>query len=521
MTIFDFNAALGRAPHFPGGFDSAGALAAEMQRLRIDAALVYQPLAVHSDVTLANSLLSQAVASHDHLHACWAAAPSALAAAPAEWVKEAVESGARAIRLFPIHGWPLESGTPPLFDVLEAEGIPLLLDFDSPDPAADKPIPWRIVGEIAAQHPRLQIVVLGARGPDVLDAMLALRGVQNLFLETHGLDFPDALAFFVAHGLSDRLVFGTGAPFYAGEDAVHALVQAGLKSADFHAIASSTARRLLGLTDLEAVSRQSLQPFRRASGLIVDVDAHAGAFAATPVARQVSSDVVTTMYRCGVQKLVVGSLAAVYGETRAGNQQTIDLLKQFPEHLHGYASVNPHYAGEAVAELERCFKESGNFAGVELDCRVHGLPLDAPGYEATLAFAQVRGVPVLVHESGEEDWDALAARFPEVSFIIEGMIDPFGPGDADHLRVVRQHPNLYVALTGLVRWRGALAKLVELAGAQKVLFGSGFPARDLAHAVGGIQLSELNSIERVDISGGNALRIFKTIKPLEQEIYQG
>jgi predicted TIM-barrel fold metal-dependent hydrolase len=211
--------------------------------------------------------------------------------------------------------------------------------------------------------------------------------------------------------------------------------------------------------------------------------------------------------------MVIGSLAAVHGETRAGNQQTIDLLKQFPDHLHGYASANPHYAEEAAAELDRCFRESENFAGIELDCRVHGLPLDAPGYESTLEFAQARALPVLVHETGEEDWDDLAVRFPDIAFIVEGAIDPFDPSDADHLATVRQHANLYLALTGLVRWRGALAKLLELVGAHKVLFGSGFPARDLAHALGLVQLGELNSVARVDLCGGNALRIFKTIKP--------
>jgi len=519
MTIFDFNVALGRAPHFPGGYDTADVLAHEMDRLRIDAMLVYAPLAAHADVPLANALLSKAVEGHDRLHACWAAAPSTLAASPAEWIKEAVENGARAVRLFPVHGWPLESAAQPLFEVAEAEQIPLLLDFDSPDPAADKPIPWRNLREIAGRHPELQIVVLGARGPDALDAMHALRDTKNLYLETHALDFPDMFGQFVARGLGNRLVFGTGAPFYAGEDAVHALVHAGLKSGDFHAIASATARRLLGLADLESVSRQSQQPFRRASGLVVDVNSHGGAFAATPVATQVSSDLVTTMYRCGVQKMVVGSLAALYGETRAGNREVVELLKEFPEHLRGYATVNPHYPGEAAKELEWCFKASENFAGIELDCRVCGLPLDEPGYEPALAFASERNLPVLAHETGLEDWDGLAEKYPAISFIVEGGIDPFDPHDAADLAAVRQHDNLHVATTGLERWRGALAKLLELAGAHSVLFGSGFPARDLAHAVGSFQLSELNSIERVDVSGGNALRIFKTIKPDEQEMY--
>lgn len=518
MTIFDFNVALGRVPYFPGGYDSADALAREMDRLRIDAMLVYAPLAAHADAALANALLSKALGGRERLHACWTAAPSTLAASPAEWMKEAVANGARAVRLFPNHGWPLESAARPLLEAAEGEQIPLLLDFDWPDPAERKPIPWRNLREIAGRHPALEIVVLGARGPDTLEAMHVLQETENVCLESHGLDFPEVFGQFVERGLGNRLVFGTGAPFYAGEDAVHALVHAGLKSADFHAIASANARRVLGFGDLESLSRQSQQPFRRASGLVVDVDSHAGAFAGTPVATQASSDLVKTMYRCGVQKMVVGSLAALYGETRAGNREVVELLKQFPGHLRGYATANPHYAGEAVKELEWCFKASESFAGVELDCRVSGLPLDEPGYEPALGFAQERKLPVLAHETGLEDWDDLAERYRDIPFIIEGAIDPFDPGDAVDLATVRRHENLHVATTGLVRWRGALAKLLDVAGAHSVLFGSGFPARDLAHAVGSFQLSELNSVERVDVSGGNAIRIFKTIKP-EQEMY--
>lgn len=512
MNLFDFNVALGRVPNSRNGFSGAEELIAGLCRLGIGEALVYHRLAADADILLGNRLLLDALRGYPMLHSCWVMAPSAVddLPDPGSWVAEAVRSGVCAVRLFPRHSlytladWCVG----PLLAALELARVPLLLDCN-PHHSSERVIPWDRVGTLCERHPKLPVVVIGTTVGETRDVLALLRRASNLYLEYHAFSLPDILGSMVREGLSDRLIFGTGLPLRAGECVVEQTVRSGLNNGDLSAVAAGNARRLLGLPESTAAP---MNPYPRPSE-VIDMHAHVGAWERTCTPVRTPDDVVVSMRRCGVEKMVVSSFAAIHGEMHGGNAQTAAIVREFPKRLYGYAVINPHYPEETESELKRCFSEDGGFVGLKLHCSLHGVQLQHAGYERAFSFAHERELPVLVHGGGEDRWTEVAERYPQAQFIMAHACawDGVEPEGRELYSQVRGVENLYVDVAGSAAHRGALVKLVELVGVDKVLFGSDFPMFDLAFELGRVTGSGLDPAQQAAICAGNALRVFKNL----------
>jgi len=514
MSLLDCNVGLGRLRDGHRGFETADQLLAEMARLGIDEALAYHVHAAEADVRYGNRLLSDAVRDHPKLHACWVMAPPALGdlPTPSEWAAEAVAARVRAVRLVPRHSlYTIASWcVGPLFDALEKAKLPVFLDFGAHH-WSEQTIPWAAVKEVCERHPQLGVVIVGATVGETRDVVSLLRLFPNLHLECHAFNLPDGLGLLAEERLSSKLLFGTGMPWRAGECVVEQTLRSGLRPADIEGVSGENARRLLGLDALAAASTP--KPAVRTAGLVLDAHAHVGAWERTCTVVRTPEQVVRSMHRCGVHKMVVSSFSALHGETRAGNQETFDAVRRFPDHLYGYVVVNPHFTKDTGAELEQCFAQTANFVGIKLHCGLHQAQLQDAGYEAALAFADEHELPVLVHGGGKDDWAGAAQRYPGARFIMAHACawDGADPAGRELYRQARDIENLYVDVAGSAAHRGALAALADLVGVKKVLFGSDFPMFDLAFELGRITRSGLSPAEKVMICGGNALGIFKRI----------
>lgn len=513
MQFLDFNVGLGRPAGFRGGFESSQQLLDEMRRLGIAEALVYHLLAAEGDVQFGNRLLVDELRGHANLHPCWVMAPPALGdlPEPAAWVREASAAGVRAVRLFPRHSlytlsdWCLA----PLLSEIENAKLPLLLDFGEHH-WSERVVPWDHVRELCFGHQRLSVVVIGCTVGGTRDAVALLRSLPNLYLECHAFNLPDGLGLLAREGLVSKLIFGAGMPARAGECVVWQTRKSGLKPDDADAVSGGNARRLLNATSQEPRSGAEVLPMPRFHELVVDAHAHVGAWERTITSVRKPEDIVRSMDRCGIDKMIVSSFASIQGEMRPGNRQTEKILGQFPERLYGYAGVNPHYPEETAEELTYCFDNAENFVGLKFHCGLHGVPLHGSGYEPALCFANERELPVLVHGSGDDQWEEVAQRYPKASFILAHACawDGRDPAGRETYLPFRDIENLYVDVAGSAAHRGALRALVDLVGVDKVLFGSDFPMFDLAFELGRVLLSELEPEEKKAICGGNATLLF-------------
>jgi predicted TIM-barrel fold metal-dependent hydrolase len=164
-------------------------------------------------------------------------------------------------------------------------------------------------------------------------------------------------------------------------------------------------------------------------------------------------------------------------DVTTGNNALLDLIRQHPGRIAGYACVNPNYTEHALAEIARC-----------LDLGMIGIKLAAsrrandPLLDPIGELARVRKVPVLHHIwqhrrkewPGQEASDAtelaeLARRHPTVPFILAHI---GGGGDWRHsLGVLRTVPNIYVDLSGSGVDRTMLESCVSFVGIDRLLWG--------------------------------------------------
>jgi predicted TIM-barrel fold metal-dependent hydrolase len=511
MSMLDINVAIGRfAIPIGASFDSASDLLREMDRLGIGDALVYHAVAAEADIRLGNQMLLDAIKGHDRLHPCWVMAPQYLQDLPNphDWVSEAKRAGVKAVRVFPkYHLYTLEA-LGPLLAALANAITPILFDFGARH-WSERAIPWDDIVQLANKTRRISFVVIGATVGDVRDVHTALAYTENVFIECSTLIHPDLYEEFGAIGKLDRLLFGTGLPKRAAECSVG---QAKLSSPDALAkdgIFGANAAAIFGIrikpdpeADPDRYEVDSLCP-------VIDMHCHCGSWERTTTPIKGPYAFVKSMNRCGIDKIVFSSFTAIHGETKTGNREAAEWVRKFPDRLFGYCVINPNYPDEVAGELAHCFEHAENFVGLKFHCQLHGAQLHDPGYERALAFASERKLPVLVHGGGQDRWDEMGQKFPGANFIMAHACawdgrDPVGR--QLYLRA-KDNPNIYVDLSGSPAHHHSVAALVDLIGAEKIIYGSDFPMFDFGFEVCRISLSELSDADKRKILSENALRI--------------
>jgi hypothetical protein len=517
MAFLDFNVALGRFARPVGGsFDDADALQAELTRLGIGEALVYHALADEGDIMMGNELLLDALAGHDRLYPCWVMAPTYLGDLPdAEaWIATAVERGVHAARMLPRHSlYPLEDWcVGELFAEFEGAGMPVLLDYGIRH-WSENVIPWGNIKALADRYPQLNIVVLGVTVGDARAVDSLLYSAPNVHFETSSFIAPDMLEHVAQFGFAERFLFGSALPRRAAECVVAQTLAADIDAADAELMTSGNACKLLRIEPAETAAAPLPPDAFRSSVPVIDMHGHCGSWERTTTPLKSPDAFVRSMDRCGIDAFVFSSFAAVHGETRAGNQEAADWVTEYPDRLYAYVVVNPNDPEGSLADVTRYLRGGTNFVGLKLHCHLHGAQLHDHGYVKCLAFANENDLPVLVHGGGQDDWDGTCLQYPNANFIMAHAclwdgVDRDGIALYERVRTI---PNLYVDVCGSAAYRGSLRKLIDLVGADKILYGSDFPMFDFAWELGRVTLAEVSEDEKRSICGENARRIFGRI----------
>jgi hypothetical protein len=244
MHFFDCECAIGKLkiPQ-PGSFSTAQELTAEMQYCGIQEALVYHILAKEFAPAFGNPLLSEAIAGHPQLHACWVLMPhfTGEVPPPRPLVKEMAARGVKAARLCPGaggHQFSLSAWScGELFEVLAEHRIPVFVDKDS--------IEWDQIAGLCKTYPQLPLVVSEIWYKDN-------RTLYPLFEKFP--NFRITLSRFIGHqGLEDvcrrfgpgHLLFGTKLPVFTPGPVMTMIRYAEISEKDKSDIAADNLRRLL------------------------------------------------------------------------------------------------------------------------------------------------------------------------------------------------------------------------------------------------------------------------------------
>ncbi|MGH3731811.1 MAG: amidohydrolase family protein [Acidimicrobiales bacterium] len=175
------------------------------------------------------------------------------------------------------------------------------------------------------------------------------------------------------------------------------------------------------------------------------------------------------------------------------NDYIADIVRQSPDRMVGFASVNPFYHGveRAVEELERSVVELG-LAGLKLyPMYQHWSPSDPDVAFPIFAKAQDLGIPVMVHQAGSTRIDArmelgrpsllddVGREFRNLTVILAHCGIPWLD---EAMFLLTKHPNFYadlsyhiatVSRSNLFLWLSSLEDyFVPL---EKIFFGSDYP----------------------------------------------
>jgi hypothetical protein len=246
---------------------------------------------------------------------------------------------------------------------------------------------------------------------------------------------------------------------------------------------------------------------------IIDCHGHLGYWSAFSMPWRTAQDMVDVMDVTGVRCIVASAHAGISSDYRLGNDQMIEAMREHPGRLLGYCSVNPNYpARETAAELARCLK--AGMVGIKLHPGTHRQRVDSEAYRPAWEFAHKHGLCVLVH-SGATDafcgialFEGPARDYPRAKVLLGHA--GFGYDGAQRsCDLAAKYPNVFLDITISTACRGLIERMVEGAGADRVLYGTDLPFMDSRPMIGRLAFSDLDDKQLELVLGGNARRLFR------------
>lgn len=226
------------------------------------------------------------------------------------------------------------------------------------------------------------------------------------------------------------------------------------------------------------------------------------------------SALVSTLDRFNVSAACVFTIMGFYEACPPHNDALLRRADEFPDRLIPFVTVDPKLGREAVDELERCLANP-RFRGVKFHPWLQAFASSMLRDTVTdiLHVAARHQVPVLLHD-GTPPYSttyqvADLARWSPETIVVLGHA-----GSADYVnpaaQLIRDIPNLYGCFCG--PRPGDLEHLVELGGADKIIFGSDFGAagwRLLPERIDNVLEAGLSAADLDLVLYANAARLLK------------
>lgn len=242
----------------------------------------------------------------------------------------------------------------------------------------------------------------------------------------------------------------------------------------------------------------------------IDVHGHLGTWSDFLVPESSAEWLVATGERIGIATVGVSHLVALAYDVTVGNRMALTAAAAHPGRIGVWLVANPHRPDGL--ELLRKQLDLPGVWGLKIHPDVHEHPIDGPGYEPFLRLAAEHRAPVLTHGQTRSLWSdpgmiAQVARRHEDLDLLVGHAGLWADGFDRAAALAREHDRLYLEICGsrlTDRW---LERLVDRAGAEKVLFGTDACFLDPRIGLGKVHHARLKPRARELVLGGNARRI--------------
>lgn len=255
--------------------------------------------------------------------------------------------------------------------------------------------------------------------------------------------------------------------------------------------------------------------------MIIDANAYLGPFAFRQLRHNTAEGLLKLMDTQGIDKACVSSAAAItYRNVQSGNEELAAAVRGHRDRLIPLAVINPSYAGWQD-DLAIC-REEFAMPGLRLYPKWHNYALADACCLELIDAATERGMPISipfrVEDYRQRSWlcdvkDLTPAEIvplvkakPRARFILLN-----GAGyAASPLGAAKNGlpANYWIEISRLTAVMGnEIAQLIDVLGAQRVVFGTGMPFNTPDPALVKIEVLDLSSADRQKILGANAAQL--------------
>lgn len=248
--------------------------------------------------------------------------------------------------------------------------------------------------------------------------------------------------------------------------------------------------------------------------LVIDCHSHLGPALYQEIPDADAAGLVSHMDDIGMDVACVSSCVAMVSDWKAGNEEAVAAVRDWPGRFFGYTFYNPRYEQEMADELERCL--AAGMLGLKMHPSFHGTSADAPSYELIYRFAHEHRLPLLCHfgpgpQTDFAQYAPAVERYRDAVFILAHSL----PG-RDRVDKAVEHfgerDNVFYCLANAFE-PGVIRHAIEKLGAERLLFGTDGCWGSMPRRLGLVALAPIDDAPKRLILGGNMQRIIRAIPP--------
>lgn len=223
-------------------------------------------------------------------------------------------------------------------------------------------------------------------------------------------------------------------------------------------------------------------------------------------------EIIALMDHIGIDCIVTAPHSLILGGMEYTNRIAAEAAEEYPGRIYGYISVIPGEGLGAVKAILNRYVKNDRFVGLKLLPGYHG-PLACAEYDYALDFAAETACPVLCHIWGnspsmEEVERAVKAR-PGLKLIMAHQGGGYAECTDAYVELMSVYPNLYMDICGSLYNRYSMEEMVELAGEDRVIYGSDLINLDPRYDLGRVVFSILDDRVKRKLLAENFLKIIE------------
>jgi len=370
---------------------------------------------------------------------------------------------------------------------------------------ATSPSPTATAVGRATEGKGVPAILVDVSYSNMAEVIAAMQRFPNLYAETNWMSIPGGIEVMVGEVGADRLLYGSGAPFYPVSRALNHVFEAAVSEEEKAQVLGGNAVRLFGLD----ARQMSGRPQVATNGIlgfsepVIDVHCHLGRWE-FPIPAERGADLLRLMKQAGVERSISSSAEAIIYDLAAGNRWLAQEIEGHPE-LLGYVVVNPNYLELSCQEMDRYYRQP-NFVGAKLHCDYSASPTASEKTRRLLEEVARRGKPLKIHTSGAGTAQALkdaALAHPDWA-----IIKAHGGGREAALEVV-DAPNIYFEFAGSRCSSQTIRGALEVLGEDRLMFGTDATLLSMCSVLGAYRDAGLTPEQRRKVLSANAQRLFK------------